>query len=60
MTGFALAGATLLSGDASEFVLLPVMIMVGTILSAFLVWRFASKNADEIGEARFNSKPPAN
>lgn len=60
MTGFALAGATLLSGDASDFVLLPVMIMVGTILSAFLVWRFASKNADEIGEARFNSKPSAN
>lgn len=58
MTGFALAGATLLSGDATDFVILPVMIIIGTFLIAFLVWRFASKNAEEIGEAQFKPQPP--
>jgi hypothetical protein len=60
MTGFALAGATLLSGDVTNFSLLPVIIIIGTFIIAFLVWRFASENADEIGEARFNPKPPEN
>lgn len=60
LTGFALAAATLFSREASDFVLVPVIIIIGTLLIAFLVWRFASKNADEIGEARFNPKPPAN
>lgn len=60
MTGFALAAVTLLSGNASDFLLLPVLIIIGTLLIALLIWRFASKNADEIGEARFNPEPPAN
>jgi cytochrome bd-type quinol oxidase subunit 2 len=58
MTGFALAAATILSGDATDFVILPVMIITCTILIAFLVWRFASKNAEEIGEAQFKPQPP--
>lgn len=58
MTGFALAGATLLSGDVTDFVILPVMIIIGTFLIAFVVWRFASKNAEEIGEAQFKPQPP--
>ena len=59
MTGFPLAAATLFNRDARDFALLPVIIIICTLLIAFLVWRFASKNADEIGEARFNPKPPA-
>lgn len=31
----------------------PALIVVGTIVAAILVWRFASRHADEIGEARF-------
>lgn len=57
-SGFALAGATILSGDATDFVILPVMIIIGTILIAFLIWRFASKNDEDIGEARFKAQPP--
>lgn len=50
VTGFV---ATLLLGRGSPVA--AFLVAIGTLVAAILVWRFATLNAGEIGEARFDT-----
>ncbi|MBC9033258.1 hypothetical protein IAG41_12740 [Sphingomonas sp. JC676] len=57
-TGLAAAYFVTRDSSGSAAVLLPAAIGLLTIVTAWFVFRFASKHADEIGEARFVTTNP--
>ena len=57
LVGGAAAMATGKHARAFPDLIVPIAILVSTAIAALLVYRFAKRNADQIGEARFTAPP---